>query len=43
LGDNRSSACDSRAFGPVSGASIIGQAITVVAHDHHVYLKKLPS
>ena len=43
LGDNRSSACDSRAFGPVSGASIVGQAIAVVAHNHHVYLQKLPS
>ena len=43
LGDNRSSACDSRAFGPVPGASIVGQAVAVVAHDHHVYLQKLPS
>lgn len=43
LGDNRSSACDSRAFGPVSWASIVGQAVAVVAHNHHVYLQKLSS
>lgn len=43
LGDNRVSACDSRAFGPVSGSAIVGRAVAAVARDHHVYLHKLPA
>ena len=41
LGDNRSSACDSRAFGPVPKSSVIGEAVGTVARDHHLYLHKL--
>jgi signal peptidase I len=43
LGDNRSSACDSRAFGPVSRSAIVGRAVATVARDHHVYLHQLPA
>ncbi|HEX3714536.1 MAG TPA: signal peptidase I [Trebonia sp.] len=43
LGDNRSSACDSRAFGPVAKSSIVGEAVAAVARDHHLYLHKLPA
>jgi signal peptidase I len=41
LGDNRSSACDSRAFGPVAQSSIVGQAVTTVTRGGHIYLHKL--
>src|ERR1039458_8463290 len=41
LGDNRSGACDSRVFGPISGSSIVGDAIAVVVRHGHVFLRKL--
>jgi signal peptidase I len=41
LGDNRSNACDSRAFGPVSKSSIVGEAVAIVARGGHLYLHKL--
>jgi signal peptidase I len=41
LGDNRSGSCDSRAFGPIAGSSIVGDGIAVVVRDGHVFLRKL--
>jgi signal peptidase I len=41
LGDQRSGACDSRVFGPISKSSIVGSAIAVVARQGHVFLRKL--
>jgi signal peptidase I len=41
LGDNRSNACDSRAFGPISKSSIVGTAVAIVVRDGHVFLRKL--
>jgi signal peptidase I len=41
LGDDRSGACDSRAFGPISGSSIVGQGIAIVVRHGHVFLDKL--
>jgi signal peptidase I len=41
LGDNRSGSCDSRVFGPISGSSIVGQAIAIVVRHGHVFLGKL--
>jgi signal peptidase I len=36
LADNRSSACDSRTFGPILGSSIVGEGIAVVGRHGHV-------
>jgi signal peptidase I len=36
LADNRSDACDSRAFGPISESSVVGEGIAVVARHGHV-------
>jgi signal peptidase I len=41
LGDNRSGACDSRAFGPIAGSSIVGEGIGIVVRHGHVFLRKL--
>jgi signal peptidase I len=41
LGDNRSDACDSRVFGPISKSSIVGEGIAIVVRDGHVFLRKL--
>jgi len=41
LGDNRSSSCDSRVFGPISGSSIVGEGIAIVVRDGHMSLGKL--
>lgn len=41
LGDNRSHACDSRVFGPISTSSIVGRAIAIVVRGGHVFLRKL--
>jgi len=38
LADNRSDACDSRAFGPISRSSVVGEAIAIVGRHGHVYL-----
>ncbi len=36
MADNRSDACDSRAFGPISKSSVVGEGIAVVGHQGHV-------
>lgn len=41
LGDNRSAACDSRVFGPISKSAIVGQGITLLVRHGHVDLAKL--
>ena len=41
LGDNRAQACDSRAFGPISKSSIVGQGIAIVVRHGHVYFRSL--
>jgi signal peptidase I len=37
LDDNRSDACDSRAFGPISQSSVVGEAIAIIGRHGHVY------
>jgi signal peptidase I len=41
MGDNRSDACDSRVFGPISRSSIVGVGIAVVVRHGHVFLHTL--
>jgi hypothetical protein len=41
LGDDRSGACDSRVFWPITGSSIVGQGIAIVVRHGHVFLGKL--
>jgi signal peptidase I len=41
MGDNRSDACDSRAFGPISKSSIVGEGIAVIGRQGHVVLGTL--
>ena len=41
MGDNRSGACDSRVFGPISKSSIVGQGIATVVRHGHVFVRKL--
>jgi signal peptidase I len=41
LADNRSNACDSRVFGPISKSSIVGVGIAIVARQGHVVFRKL--
>ena len=36
LADNRADACDSRAFGPISRSSVVGEAIAIVGRHGHV-------
>jgi signal peptidase I len=36
LADNRSDACDSRVFGPISKSSIVGEGIAIVGRHGHV-------
>lgn len=36
LADNRSDACDSRAFGPISKSSVVGEGIAIVGRHGHV-------
>ncbi len=36
MADKRSNACDSRAFGPISKSSVVGEAIAVVGRHGHV-------
>jgi signal peptidase I len=38
MGDNRSDACDSRAFGAVPASSIVGKVVAVVLHNGHLGL-----
>ncbi len=35
LGDNRADSCDSRYWGPIEGASIVGKVVLVWWHDSH--------
>lgn len=41
MADNRSDACDSRAFGPISQSSIVGEGIAIVGRDGHVFFRTL--
>jgi signal peptidase I len=41
LADNRSDACDSRAFGPISQSSIVGEGIAIVGRYGHVFFRTL--
>lgn len=41
LADNRSDACDSRVFGPISRSSVVGEGIAVVGRHGHVFLGTL--
>jgi len=41
MGDNRSDACDSRAFGPISKSAIVGEAIAIVVRRGHVFFRTL--
>lgn len=41
LGDNRSAACDSRVFGPISKSAIVGEGIALLVRHGHVDLVKL--
>jgi signal peptidase I len=41
MADNRSDACDSRAFGPVSQSAIIGAGIAIVARGGRVFVRAL--
>jgi len=41
MGDNRSDACDSRLFGPISKSSVVGEGIAVVARHGHVFFGTL--
>jgi len=41
MGDNRSDACDSRVFGPISKSSIVGVGIAVVVRHGHVFFRTL--
>lgn len=35
LGDNRTDPCDSRAFGPIAGSSLIGKVLATTTHNGH--------
>jgi len=41
LADNRSDACDSRLFGPISKSSLVGQGIAIVARHGHIFFGTL--
>lgn len=41
MGDNRSSACDSRVFGPVPKKAIVGVAVAIVGRNGHVFIRGL--
>ena len=41
MADNRADACDSRAFGPVSKSSVLGQGIAIVGRGGHVFFGSL--
>ena len=41
LADNRSDACDSRAFGPISKSSVVGEGIAIVGRHGHVSFSTL--
>lgn len=37
MADNRSEACDSRVFGPISKSSVVGEAIAIVGRHGHAF------
>jgi len=39
MGDNRSDSCDSRSWGPIKGASVIGRAVLLLWHNGHLDLR----
>ena len=41
LADNRSDACDSRDFGPISKSSVVGEGVAIVGRHGHVFLGTL--
>ncbi len=41
MADNRSDACDSRAFGPISKSSVVGEGIAIVGRQGHVFFGTL--
>ena len=41
MADNRSDACDSRVFGPISKSSMVGEGIAIVGRHGHVYFGSL--
>jgi signal peptidase I len=41
MADNRSDACDSRIFGPISKSSIVGEGIAIVGRHGHVFFGTL--
>jgi signal peptidase I len=41
MADNRSDACDSRVFGPISKSSVVGKGIAVVGRHGHVFFGTL--
>jgi len=41
MADNRSDACDSRLFGPISKSSVVGEGIAIVARHGHVFFGTL--
>jgi signal peptidase I len=41
MADNRADACDSRVFGPISQASIVGEGIAVVGRQGHLFFGTL--
>jgi signal peptidase I len=41
LGDNRAISCDSRYWGPITGSSIVGQAVLVWWHNGHPDFRSL--
>ena len=41
MADNRSDACDSRAFGPISQSSIVGEGVAIVGRYGHVFFRTL--
>ena len=41
MADNRSSACDSRLFGPISKSSLVGQGIAIIARHGHLFFGTL--
>ncbi len=38
LGDNRTDPCDSRAFGPISGSSLVGKVVTTTTRGGHPFV-----
>jgi signal peptidase I len=41
MADNRSDACDSRAFGPIPKSSVVGEGIAIVGRHGHVFFGAL--